>query len=165
VTVLKFYAYVDGDPIGAGDPNGEFGVWGALGGIGFDLALQLLHNRGNLMCVDLGSLAVSGIMGAITPGIPNAVKAVREIRYANAAIEVLTEQVAGAQTANRITKLGLGIARNEAAAANALDTVIGEASGEVGGWIFHQLEAPAPVTPADIANFFGLGKSCQCKGH
>ena len=65
---VNVYAYVDGDPLSATDPEGEFGIPGALIGAGIDLGLQLLANGGRLDCVNWLQVGVAGAMGAVGGG-------------------------------------------------------------------------------------------------
>ncbi|MDE2515962.1 MAG: hypothetical protein KGL12_08045 [Rhodospirillales bacterium] len=66
----NLYAYVGGDPVGAVDPSGRFGLLvGALVGAGVgggvDLAAQLAGNGGNLSCVSWGEVGASALTGAL----------------------------------------------------------------------------------------------------
>jgi RHS repeat-associated protein len=61
----NLYAYVDGNPVGYVDPWGEVGAGGFVIGVAIDLAFQLVQNGGNLRCIDVGSLLLSGALGAV----------------------------------------------------------------------------------------------------
>jgi RHS repeat-associated protein len=65
------YAYVGGDPVSMTDPEGEFGVAGAVIGGGIDLAIQLAINGGNISCVNWGDVGMSMVIGALTGGLAN----------------------------------------------------------------------------------------------
>lgn len=65
---LNLYAMVAGDPVNKIDPNGEFGLWGALIGGGLDLGLQLAMNGGNWKCVKWWRVGLAGALGAVGGG-------------------------------------------------------------------------------------------------
>jgi RHS repeat-associated protein len=71
---LNTYAYADGNPNSESDPDGQFGVAGALVGGGIDLGIQLLMNGGNLKCVSWTSVGLSAALGAVTGGTAKAVQ-------------------------------------------------------------------------------------------
>src|SRR6185503_5236604 len=66
---VNVYAYVEGDPAAKSDPEGEFGVVGAVIGAGFDLGMQLLGNGGNFHCVNWTQVGVSAALGAVGGGV------------------------------------------------------------------------------------------------
>jgi RHS repeat-associated protein len=61
------YGYVEGDPLTYNDPTGEFGLVGALGSAGFEFAIQLVKNKGNIGCVDWGDVLAAGVTGFFVP--------------------------------------------------------------------------------------------------
>ena len=151
---LSTYAYADGDPLDENDPTGQFGVWGAAIGAGLDLGLQLFENGGSIRCVDFGSVIISAVMGAISPGIGDVNKAIRAASYARGAIGNLGEQLARTGSASRAAKVAQAIARNEAALYDANSTLIYKATSSAGKEITKALEAPTPLR---------IGIDCECK--
>jgi RHS repeat-associated protein len=65
---LNFYAYVDGSPIGMRDPEGKFGIVGALIGAGIDIGMQMLIQHRSIRCVNFSSVLTSAAVGFFTPG-------------------------------------------------------------------------------------------------
>lgn len=75
------YAYANNNPYKYVDPNGEFGIIGALIGGGIDAAIQIGNNMKNgqgfgdaVMNIDLGSVAVSAALGSVTGGATTLLK-------------------------------------------------------------------------------------------
>ena len=66
---LSTYAYVDASPLDMVDPNGEFGIAGALWGAGMDLGFQLLMNGGRLECINWKDVGLAAAGGALTGGL------------------------------------------------------------------------------------------------
>jgi uncharacterized protein RhaS with RHS repeats len=68
------YGYVGGNPIAANDPSGLIApqVFGAVIGLGSNLASQLGSNGGNFCAVNISQLATAGLVGALLPGIGSA---------------------------------------------------------------------------------------------
>lgn len=72
---INFNAYVDGDPVGKTDPNGEFGLGGAAGAAAFNFGVQFFTNlylsggdwRRALKCVDYGDVLISAAVGFAGP--------------------------------------------------------------------------------------------------
>ena len=71
---INLYQFVDGDPVGKSDPFGEYGWGGALAGAAISFGGQFLANyaqTGNLQqslsCINLTSVAVSAVFGALGP--------------------------------------------------------------------------------------------------
>ncbi|WP_432735941.1 hypothetical protein [Ralstonia solanacearum] len=62
---INIYSYVDGNPTTQTDPNGEFGIVGALAGARIDLAIQTLIEGKSFRCVNWLQVGVSGALGAI----------------------------------------------------------------------------------------------------
>jgi hypothetical protein len=60
------YTYVNNNPYKYADPDGEFGVVGALIGAGVEAGLQLAANG---KITDVKAIAVAGAVGAITGGV------------------------------------------------------------------------------------------------
>jgi RHS repeat-associated protein len=74
----NLYAYVNADPLNLKDPRGEYGLPGAAMGAGLNFAGQMaicLAMGGNpsqcLKCVDFLDVVISGIGGALGPGLKN----------------------------------------------------------------------------------------------
>ena len=127
---------------------------GAAIGAGLDLGLQLFENGGNIRCVDFGSVIISAVVGAISPGIGDVNKAIRAASYARGAIGNLGEQLARTWSASRAAKVAQAIARNEAALYDANSTLLYKATSSAGKEITKALEAPTPLR---------IGSDCECK--
>jgi RHS repeat-associated protein len=61
----NYYAYADGDPISETDPEGEFGIIGAVVGAGIDVALQTLVEGKSFRCISCGQVGIAGALGAL----------------------------------------------------------------------------------------------------
>ena len=111
----NLYAYVGNNPVNATDPSGEVGILGFVAGAGFELAIQGAKNYYNGKSVwdvrnyDWADVAISGAVGAVAPGMLAVGKQGWKTR---GAVKELTEQLRGAQTANRIQKIEERISRN-----------------------------------------------------
>ncbi len=71
-SAANLYRYANGNPISLRDPDGRFGIAGAViggavgglaGGLG-NLGLQLYRNGGNFGCVNRGQVGASALLGA-----------------------------------------------------------------------------------------------------
>jgi hypothetical protein len=65
---VNTYAYVGGNPVSRIDPKGELGIPGAIGGALFNVGWQIVIQGRSWKCVDFKSVAVSFIVGLVTPG-------------------------------------------------------------------------------------------------
>ncbi|MCO7227573.1 RHS repeat-associated core domain-containing protein, partial [Pleionea sp. CnH1-48] len=64
---INTYLYVSNSPFSLVDPNGEFGVKGALIGVGLEIGLQMYKNAGRWWCIDLFDVLLAGLLGAGAP--------------------------------------------------------------------------------------------------
>jgi RHS repeat-associated protein len=92
---LSFYAYVNGMPTGMRDPDGKFGIAGALIGAGIDIGIQMLVQHRSLRCVNFSSVLVSAAVGFFTPGWLKVAKAFGGGAAASAAAEAAGDFTAG----------------------------------------------------------------------
>ena len=61
----SLYGYVSGDPLNMVDPTGEFGIGGAIVGVGLETVGQLIENKGRLNCLNYRKIALSGAIGLV----------------------------------------------------------------------------------------------------
>ena len=107
-----------GNPISLTDPTGEFGVIGALGSAGFELAIQLAMNGGDFGCVDWGDVAAAGVLGFF---VPKALSEAARFKKAFGASVAYQEQYVVAKSASRRIKIK-----------GRLDSANGDMAGSLG---------------------------------
>jgi RHS repeat-associated protein len=112
------YTYANNNPYKYTDPDGEFGIIGALIGGGIDAAIQIGNGIKNgqgvgeaIMNVDLGSVAVSAALGAVTGGATALLKgaATGTTKIAGASVQLTTKTeraVVGSLGANKAAAAG-----------------------------------------------------------
>lgn len=71
---VNLYAYVRNDPVNGRDPDGKFGVVGAIVGAGVDIAIQMVGEGKTFDEVDVGRVATSAVLagtgfGAVAQGV------------------------------------------------------------------------------------------------
>jgi len=63
------YTYANNNPYKYTDPDGKFGLIGALIGMAVETGAQLIQNGGNIGEIDVSDVLVAGAVGAVTGGI------------------------------------------------------------------------------------------------
>ena len=68
---INGYFYADASPVQNMDVNGEipFTPFGVVFGAGLNFVTQLIQYQGNVGCVDLWDVFVSGALGGVGPGL------------------------------------------------------------------------------------------------
>ena len=84
------------------DPEGEFGIVGALIGGGMDLGIQLAMNGWDFKSVDWGDVAISTAVGFVAPGaLSTGTKVYKSIKAA----KIINSQLKRVKVASRYIKL------------------------------------------------------------
>jgi RHS repeat-associated protein len=123
------YRYVEGDPLTYNDPTGEFGLVGALGSAGFEFAIQLVKNKGNIGCVDWGDVLAAGVTGFFVPkALTEAARFRRAFNASTTYQSQLVKQTADGWTrvsATRFTKIRGRLAEANSEMADAAFRIAG----------------------------------------
>lgn len=147
---LNLYGYVEGNPVNAIDPTGEFGIVGAVIGAGVEIGIQAIKNYASGCDVfdfhnyDWWDVGVSAAVGAIAPGWGSVGKTTLRSRRA---IYVLRDQLSRARSVRRIAKLEGRIANNTNAIRDAVLTQVG-------------FQGAKAIGKAALGE--GSGKDCNC---
>jgi RHS repeat-associated protein len=131
---INLYAYVNGDPMGYVDPDGQTplfvitGAIGAAGGAAGNFVYQLARNHWNFKCVKWGDVAMAGASGAV----------------AGAMLPFTGTTTLGAVGTGAVTN-GVGYAANQAINGNSMTWAGGVNSifwGGVGGFTSGSMSNP-----------------------
>ncbi len=99
---MNLYVYASNNPVIVIDPNGEFGIVGAIAGSAIEFGVQMALNGGNIHDIDWVDVAMMGAVGAV---VPSSLGSASKIFKSYKATKVISSQLSRAKAASKITKL------------------------------------------------------------